>query len=90
MWLQSREFLTVSRNWFISQNPDFFISQNPDFINVIKNVDFAKSRFFLFRKIQLALPRATIPETAFLPKLQFLFLPIYDPRTANLRLYFLI
>ena len=37
-------------NWFISQNPDvfFFISQNPDFINVVENVDFAKSRFFYF------------------------------------------
>ena len=31
----------------------FFISQNPDFINVVKNVDFAKSRFFLFRRIQI-------------------------------------
>ena len=42
-------------NWFISQNPDvfFFISQNPDFINVVENVDFAKSRFFLFRRIQI-------------------------------------
>ena len=37
-------------NWFILQNPDifFFIPQNPDFINVVKNVDFAKSRFFYF------------------------------------------
>ena len=31
----------------------FFISQNPDFINVAENVDFAKSRFFLFRRIQI-------------------------------------
>ena len=31
----------------------FFISQNPDFINVVENVDFAKSRFFLFRRIQI-------------------------------------
>ena len=38
MWLQSRELLTVSCNWFISQNPDF--------INVINNVDFAKSSSF--------------------------------------------
>ena len=46
-------------NWFISQNPDifFFISQNPDFINVVENVDFAKSRFFLFRRIQIFLFR---------------------------------
>ena len=34
------------RNWFISQNPDF--------INVVKNVDFAKSRFFLFRRIHIS------------------------------------
>ena len=32
----------------------FFISQNPDFINVVKNVDFAKSRFFLFRKLHVS------------------------------------
>ena len=31
----------------------FFISQNPDFINVAENVDFAKSRFFLFHRIQI-------------------------------------
>ena len=45
MWLQLVHF--AKSRYF------FFISQNPDFINVVENVDFAKSRFFLFRRIQI-------------------------------------
>ena len=39
MWLQLVHF---------AKSRFFFISQNPDFINLVKNVDFAKSRFFYF------------------------------------------
>ena len=58
MWLQSRKFLTVSDNWFISR----FILQNPDFINVITNVDFAKSIVFYFAISQNPVSRLRKPQ----------------------------
>ena len=57
---KSRFFLLICNKQYVAAIGSFrkiqiffFISQNPDFINVVENFDFAKSRFFLFRRIQI-------------------------------------